>query len=71
MKDEPPDRKHLKRIPVWIPDSQRVFYFVTVCCHHRRKVFISHDAVRIALESLVKCTDSTDWNVWQVCFMPD
>jgi len=71
MNDELPDRKHLKRIPVWIPDNQRVFYFVTVCCHNRRKIFISDDTVRVALESLVKCADSTDWNIWQICFMPD
>ncbi len=71
MNDERPDRKHLKRIPVWIPNEQRVFYFVTACCHHHRKIFISRNAVRIALESLAKCADSTDWNIWQICFMPD
>ncbi|MCF7817800.1 MAG: transposase [Kiritimatiellales bacterium] len=71
MEKEPADRKHLKRIPVWIPDDQCVFYFVTVCCHHRRRIFISNHSVRIALESLVKCADASDWNVWQACFMPD
>ncbi len=71
MNNELPDRKHLKRIPVWIPDDQRVFYFVTVCCHDRRKIFVSKEAVRIALQSLIKCADSTDWNIWQICFMPN
>ncbi len=71
MKKDLLERKHLKRIPVWIPDSQRVFYFVTANCIHRRKVFISDLPVRLALESLIKCAAATDWNIWQVCFMPD
>jgi REP element-mobilizing transposase RayT len=71
MDNDLPDRKHLKRIPVWIPDDQPVRYFVTVCCYNRRKIFVTDDAVRSTLESLVKCAGATDWNVWQICFMPD
>ena len=64
-------RKHLKRIPVWIPSDRRVVYFVTACCADRRKVFADAPAVKTALESLIKCADTTDWNVPQICFMPD
>jgi REP element-mobilizing transposase RayT len=71
MKNELPDRKHLKRIPVWIPSSQSVVYFVTVCCADRRIVFNNDHSVQIALESLIKCTKATEWNVLQTCFMPD
>ena len=48
MDAEYPDRKHLKRIPVWIPDDQRVFCFVTVCCHERRNVFVADEGTRAA-----------------------
>ena len=61
----------MKRIPVWLPENQRVIYFVTVCCHSRRRIFVSDIAVRIALESLVKCTSATDWELLQICFMLD
>jgi REP element-mobilizing transposase RayT len=71
MATEQPDRKHLKRIPVWIPSSQTVIYFVTVCCADRRPIFYDSNSVAIALESLIKAAQSTDWSVWQVCFMPD
>jgi len=71
MPNELPDRKHLKRIPVWIPSNQSVIYFVTVCCSERRVVFNNDVAVKIALESLVRSADATDWSILQVCFMPD
>ena len=71
MSNELPDRKHLKRIPVWIPSDQSVIYFVTVCCESRRKVFTNDLAVKITLESLIKCAAATEWNIWQICFMPD
>jgi REP element-mobilizing transposase RayT len=71
MPNELPERKHLKRIPVWVPSNQSVVYFVTVCCADRRQAFTNNFAVKIALESLLKCAQSTDWNILQVCFMPD
>ena len=71
MSKDLPIRKHLKRIPVWIPSDQRVIYFVTACYAHRRRVFGDALAVKIALESLIKCAKKTEWNVPQVCFMPD
>ena len=64
-------RKHLKRIPVWISDSQRVVYFVTTCCADHRPLFSAPKAVKIALESLLKSTAATCWTVPQICFMPD
>ena len=71
MSDTLPDRKHLKRVPVWIPSDQRVVYFVTACCAQRRKVFTNNLTVKIALESLIKHAATTEWSVPQVCFMPD
>ena len=66
-----PVRKHLRRIPVWIPDSQSVVYFVTTCCAHRRAIFKEPLAVKIAVESLLKSTEAACWRVPQICFMPD
>ncbi|MDF7809706.1 transposase, partial [Pontiellaceae bacterium B12219] len=41
------------------------------CCEHRRKVFTHAQAVTIALESLIKCAATAEWEVPQICFMPD
>jgi REP element-mobilizing transposase RayT len=71
MPNELPERKHLTRIPVWIPSNQRVVYFVTGCCVDRRKVFIDDCSVRTALGSLMKCASATEWDIMKVCFMPD
>jgi REP element-mobilizing transposase RayT len=71
MPNNLPIRKHLKRIPVWIPDHQSIIYFVTACCVDRRTIFTDQFALRVALESLIKCADVTHWQVPQVCFMPD
>jgi len=73
MSDEEskPARKHLKRIPVWIPTSHRVVYFVTTCCAGRRPVFDCPQSVKIAVESLLKTASATHWNVIQICLMPD
>ena len=71
MTNNLPIRKHLTRIPVWIPDHQSVIYFVTACCAGRRKVFTTHSAVRIAIESLIKCAQAAEWRAPLVCFMPD
>ena len=71
MPENLPDRDHLKRIPVWLPSNQRVIYFVTAGCKNRRKVFSADLAVRITLESLIKCMSRTEWDVPQICFMPD
>ena len=71
MGDSHPNRKHLKRIPVWLPMDQRVVYFVTTCCFNHRRVFINNLAVKLAVESLIKCAGATHWSVPQVCCMPD
>ncbi len=71
MSKDLPNRGHLKRIPVWIPQTHSVIYFVTACCANRRKIFVAPLSVGIALHSLIKCTDASDWNVPQICFMPD
>lgn len=71
MPNELPERKHLKRIPVWIPSDQSVVYFVTVCCTGRKKIFTNDSSVKISLESLLKCAQATDWEILQICFMPD
>lgn len=71
MSTDLPDRKHLKRIPVRIPSNQSVIYFVTVCCADRRKVFKTPLAVKLTLESLIKCAASIDWRIPQACVMPD
>ncbi len=71
MNKDFPDRKHLRRIPVWISSNHRVIWFVTTCCANRRKVFAVESSIKIALESLVKASAATDWNIIQVCFMPD
>jgi REP element-mobilizing transposase RayT len=71
MPNELPNRKHLKRIPVWIPDNQSVIYFVTACCADRRKIFTTDQPVKIALESLIKCAAATQWDIPQICFMPN
>ena len=71
MQNDLPNRKHLKRIPVWIPSNQSVIYFVTVCCIDRKRVFTDDPPVKIALESLMKCADLTEWHILQICFMPD
>jgi len=65
------NRKHLKRIPVWIPNSQSVVYFVTMCCANRRSIFSNAKAVKIALESFLKVAKVAKWNIIQICFMPD
>ena len=48
-----------------------MIYFVTVCCARRRRIFADKGSIRVALQSLVKSADTTDWQVPQVCFMPD
>ncbi len=71
MNKDFPERKHLKRIPVWLPPDKRVVYFVITCCADRRQVFTTALAVKITLECLIKCAGATEWNVPQICFMPD
>ena len=66
-----PNRRHLSRIPVWLPADAPVIYFVTACCAERQRVFADSDKVRIALESLQRIEVRLSWRVEQVCFMPD
>jgi putative transposase len=66
-----PNRKHLKRIPVWLPADHRVIYFVSTCCANRRRIFEETRWVNIANESLDTYARKTEWNVHHVCFMPD
>ena len=39
MAEDFPQRKHLKRIPVWLPADQVVTYFLTACTANTRDVF--------------------------------
>lgn len=64
-------RKHLTRIPVWLPLDKPVVYFVTVCCADRRKVFAGDEVVQIGAEYLQRIETRLSWVVAKVCFMPD
>ena len=66
-----PKRKHLSRIPVWLPLDQPVIYFITAGCHHRQRLFLAADTVRVAVESLRRCAQRQGWEVPQLCLMPD
>lgn len=66
-----PQRKHLKRIPVWLPLEQRVVYFVTACCHGRQRIFVERENVKISAECLRIIAARYEWKAWNVCFMPD
>jgi REP element-mobilizing transposase RayT len=66
-----PQRKHLTRIPVWLPLEQSVVYLVTACCAQRRKVFVQSDTVRVGAECLGRIAKRQGWDVVKVCFMPD
>jgi len=64
-------RKHLRRIPVWLPERQPVVYFLTVCCASKRRIFTEKSAVRIAASSLIRIGKRYCWQIHNVCFMPD
>lgn len=64
-------RKHLKRIPVWLSQDQSVVYFVTACCARKRRVFEDKKNVRVALQCLQRIEKRLNWNILNVCFMPD
>ncbi|MGO9244371.1 MAG: REP-associated tyrosine transposase [Verrucomicrobiia bacterium] len=66
-----PKRRHLHRIPVWLPLESPVVYFVTACCYRRRRLFIADELVRVAAECLRRCQERHGWEVSQACFMPD
>ena len=66
-----PKRRHLRRIPVWLPLDSPVVYFVTACCYHRQSIFIDDNAMRMAVACLHRCEDRHGWDIPQACFMPD
>jgi REP element-mobilizing transposase RayT len=66
-----PNRRHLRRIPVWLPPDSPVVYFVTVSCHRRQRIFTADDPVRVAVECLRRCEKRHGWNISQTCWMPD
>jgi putative transposase len=66
-----PQRKHLKRIPVWLSSDKPIIYFVTACCADRKPIFSNPTSVRIATEGMQRMETRLDWKVWKVCFMPD
>jgi len=66
-----PERKHLKRIPVWLPSDQRIVYFITACSAQRRKIFADKRAVARSLDSLERVSSKLGWQVHCACFMPD
>ena len=66
-----PQRKHLQRIPVWLPLDQDVVYLLTACCARRCKVFVRAETVRVGAECLERIAKRQAWKIWRVCFMPD
>jgi REP element-mobilizing transposase RayT len=66
-----PQRKHLQRVPVWLPLDQPVVYLVTVCCIGRRQLFVNAATVRVAVECLQRAAARHAWQVTHACFMPD
>ena len=63
-----PQRKHLTRIPVWLPLEQSVVYLVTACCAQRRKVFVRADTVRVGAECLGRIAERQGWEVVKPTF---
>jgi REP element-mobilizing transposase RayT len=66
-----PKRRHLRRIPVWLPLDSPVVYFVTACCYRRQPLFIADGPVRVAADCFRRCQERHGWEVSQTCFMPD
>jgi len=56
---------------VWLPLEQSVVYFVTACCHQRRRIFEEAENARIGAECLRDIAARYEWNVLNACFMPD
>jgi REP element-mobilizing transposase RayT len=60
--------KHLKRIPVWLPQDVAVIYFVTCCTAARQETLanpIAHSAIVAAWQRI------TGWQVGRYVVMPD
>jgi REP element-mobilizing transposase RayT len=60
--------KHLKRIPVWLPQDVAVIYFVTCCTAARQKVLANptaHAAIVSAWKQIL------DWKIGRYVVMPD
>ena len=66
-----PKRRHLRRIPVWLPLDSAVVYFVTACCCRRQRLFVADHPVGVAAECLRRCQERHGWEISQMCFMPD
>ena len=66
-----PQRKHLKRIPVWLPNDQPTHYFVTQCCFERKELFTDPKNVRFALDAMIDMTERLQWKIYYACFMTD
>jgi REP element-mobilizing transposase RayT len=66
-----PKRKHLQRIPVWLPLNQPVIYLLTVCCAERQQLFVCSATVKTAVGCLRRTETRHAWQVTHVCFMPD
>ncbi len=60
--------KHLKRVPVWLPDDAAVIYFVTSCTASRQKVLANPDA-HAAFVAAWQRLDT--WRVGRYVIMPD
>jgi putative transposase len=59
---------HPPRIPVWLPDEQRVVYFITFCVAGRLPV-LADDQTFAAFRTAVGAASS--WNVIAAILMPD
>ena len=56
---------------MWLPADQQVVYFLNVCCHGRRRIFLAPTVVLAAAESLHRIAVKHGWTVPHACFMPD
>jgi putative transposase len=66
-----PQRKHLGRIPVKLPTSVCVLYFVTCSNWHRHVLWNSESLVALSLEALTQARENLFCRVPLYCYMPD
>jgi REP element-mobilizing transposase RayT len=62
------DRKHLRRVPVWLSHDKTVIYFITCCTANRQPCLANddvHKAIRAAWSRL------PEWKIGRYVVMPD
>ena len=63
--------RHLKRVPITLPNDVAPIYFVTCCCAGRRVVFNLAERVDMAHRELLESRTRLSWIVGSVVYMPD